>query len=160
MILDRFRRPDLARPERPPEERGGLGGRIEDALVTRLLETGLAERLIEGVVETLMKGPMLDQLIEKVILDIEASPAVDALVDRQIGRVLPALQESEALRSLIRHQAGAYLQHLERHPDQVRRLIQTESRGVLREFRDALRERASSGDDRVETWVRRVLGRG
>jgi hypothetical protein len=139
--------------------REGTTNRMADALVTRLLETGLAESLIDGVVEALMRGPMLERLILKVIGDLETSPAVDALADRQVNRVLDALQQSEALQSLIRKQAGAYLQYLESHPEQVRRLVQQESRGVFIEFRDGLRARAFSADDRLEAWAQRALGR-
>jgi len=163
MILDRLRRssasPGLDAPRPAIGEREGITNRLADALVTRLLETGLAESLIDGVVEALMRGPMLERLASKVLHDLEASPAVDALVDRQVERVLPALERSEALQSLIREQAGIYLQFLEAHPEQVRRLVQQESRGVLREFGDGLRARAVSGDDRVEAWARRALGR-
>jgi len=167
MILDRFRRSTASQSGPPPQEparaalreRDGVTSRLADALVNRLLETGVAESFIDGVVQALMRGPMLEQLSAKVLQDLEASPALDALADRQVERIMAGLQHSEALRLLIREQAGAYLKYLEHHPEQIRRLVQLESRGVLREFSDALRERASSGDDRVEAWARRLLGK-
>ena len=106
-----------------------------------------------------MRSGELDRLVAKVIVDLEASPVVDALVDRQVERVLEALRENLALQALIREQAGAYLVHLGEHPAPVQRLIHEQSRGVVDRFLSALRQRAMAGDDTVDGWVRRALGR-
>ena len=146
-------------PEQPPREPQGLTTQLADAVVRRLLETPLADTLIYRVVEALTRSAALERLVLKVVTDLEASPAVEALVDRQVVRVMEALRESEGLRLLIQEQAGDYLEHLGRHPEPVQRLIQEQSRGVVREWRDTLRERALAADDVVDTWARRVLGR-
>ena len=127
----------------PPRRRGGgLEARLADALVDRLMETRLAEALLDRVLQSL-----------------QGNPAVDALVDRQVGRVLQALAKCDALRQLVREQADAYLKHLNEHPEQVRELVQDQSLGMVREFQETVRGAALDGDDAVESWVRRVLGR-
>jgi hypothetical protein len=137
----------------------GLAERVADALVGRLLDTRLADSVVDRVVETLMRSEALERLITKVVRDLETSQAVNALVDRQVERVLTELVESDAVRALIRAQAGDYLEYLGEHPQPVRRLLQDQSRGVLRELQDRLIERSASADDRLEAWVHRALGR-
>jgi hypothetical protein len=147
------------RPADATRERSGLATQLSDAIVRGLLESPLADAVIERIVQALMRSGELDRLVTKVVTDLEASAAVDSLVDRQVDRVLEALRESSVLQGLIREQAGAYLLHLEKHPEPVQRLIREQSRGVVDEFVSALRQRGMSGDDTVESWVRRALGR-
>jgi len=106
-----------------------------------------------------MRSGELDRLVAKVVSDLEDSPVVDSLVDRQVERVVAALRENSALQTLIRDQAGAYLTYLGEHPAPVQRLIQEQSRGVVDEFLSALRQRGLEGDDTVDRWVSRALGR-
>jgi hypothetical protein len=146
-------------PADPTREPPGFTTQVADAVLRRLLESPVADTLIDRVVQALMRSPELDRLITKVVADLEASPVVDSLADRQVERVLAALQESEALQLLIRKQAGEYLEHLGEHPEPVQRLIQEQSRGVVEEFLGALRERALAADDAVDGWVRRATGR-
>jgi len=131
-----------------------LATQLADSLVERLLKTHLADRVVERVVDSLIRSPALDRVVAKVISSLEASPAVDALVDRQVDRVLAGLCASDALRKLIRDQAGAYLEYV-----RAQRLIQDQSRGVARELEDSIRERVMTLDDALESWARRVLGR-
>jgi hypothetical protein len=140
-------------------ERTGLPAQLVDAVATRLLESPLADALIERVLEALIRSAALERFTNQVVAELEASPAVDALVDRQVRRVLQALEHSEELATLIERQAGRYLVHLGEHPEPVQRLIQDQSRSAVRDFRDALRERALAGDDAVDVLVRRVLRR-
>ncbi len=132
---------------------------MADALVTRLFDTRLAGALFEHVLQALLESPALKQLVVQLLTDLEASPAVDALVDRQVGRVLQALQDSEALRHLVREQGGAYLGYLTEHPESVQQLIQDQSRGIARDFQERVRVAALDADDAVDSWVRRVLRR-
>jgi hypothetical protein len=80
-------------------------------------------------------------------------------VDRQVDRVLEALEKDDALRQLIREQADAYLKHLTEHPEPVRQLIQDQSRGMARDLQESVRAAAIDADDAAETWVHRMLGR-
>lgn len=143
----------------PAGEPSGLTTQLADAVIRRLLDSPLADTLIERVIQALMRSGELDQLIAKVVSDLDKSPAVDSLVDRQVERVVEALRKSPALQAIIREQAGAYLTYLGEHPAPVQRLIQEQSRGVVDEFLSALRQRALEGDDTVERWVHRALGR-
>ena len=139
--------------------RAGIGAQVADALVTRLFDTRLAGVLFERVLQALLGSPALEQLVVRLLTDLEASPAVDALVDRQVGRVLQALEDSEALRQLVREQGGAYLRYLTEHPESVQQLIQDQSRGIARDFQGRARAAALDADDAVDSWVRRVLRR-
>jgi hypothetical protein len=146
-------------PADPTREAPGFATQVADAVLRRLLESPLADALIDRVVQALMRSGELERLITQAVTDLEASPAVDSLVDRQIERVLEALRTSEALQLLIQKQAGDYLEHLGEHPEAVQRLIREQSRGVVEEFFEALRGRALAGDDTVDRWVRRAMGR-
>ena len=137
----------------------GFTTQVADAVLRRFLESPLADAFIDRVIQALMRSGELERLITQAVADLEASPVVDSLVDRQIARVLEALRESEALRLLIQKQAGDYLEHLGEHPEPVQRLIREQSRGVVEEFLESLRERALAGDDIVDRWVRRATGR-
>ncbi len=145
--------------EPPGGQRAGLAGQVADALVTRLVDSRLAGALIERVLQALMESPALEQLVVRLLTQLEGSPAIDALVDRQVGRVMQALEKSEALRQLVREQAGAYLEYITEHPEPVQQLIQDQSRGMARDFQERVRAAALQGDDAVESWVRRVLRR-
>jgi hypothetical protein len=127
--------------------------------VARLVETRLAEALIDQVLRALMESRTLELLVIRLLERPEVSGAVDALADRQVGRVLQALEKDDALRQLVRAQADAYLKHLTEHPEPVRQLIQDQSRGMARDLQESVRAAAIDADDAAETWVHRMLGR-
>jgi hypothetical protein len=135
-------------------EPGTLATQLADSLVERLLKTHLADRVVERVVDSLIRSAALDRVVAKVITSLETSRAVDALIDHQVERVLAELRESDALRKVIRDQAGAYLEYV-----RAQRVIQDQSRGVARELEDSIRERVMTLDDALESWARRALGR-
>jgi phage I-like protein len=127
--------------------------------VARLVETRLAEALIDQVLRALMESRTLELLVIRLLERPEVSGAVDALVDRQVGRVLQALEKDDSLRQLVREQVDAYLKHLTEHPEPVRQLIQDQSRGMARDLQESVRAAAIDADDAAETWVHRMLGR-
>lgn len=127
--------------------------------MARLVETRLAEALIDQVLRALMESRTLELLVIRLLERPEVSGAVDALVDRQVGRVLQALEKDDALRQLVREQVDAYLKHLTEHPEPVRQLIQDQSRGMARDLQESVRAAAIDADDAAETWVHRMLGR-
>jgi hypothetical protein len=127
--------------------------------VARLVETRLAEALIDQVLRALMESRTLEQLVIRLLERPEVSGAVDALVDRQVGRVLKALENDDSLRQLVREQADTYLKHLTEYPEPVKQLIQDQSRGMARDIQESVRAAALDADDAAETWVHRMLGR-
>ena len=139
-------------------DRGELAAKLADALMGRLLETRLADSVIERVMESLMRSAALERLVAKVVTDLGTSPALRELVDRQVDRVLAALSESDAFRTLIRDQAGDYLEYLTEHPERVQPLVQDQSRSVALEMRESVREHVMTLDDALESWARRVVG--
>ena len=144
----------------PPLRRAtGLDARLADALVARLVETRLAEALIDQVLRALMGSRTLEQLVIRLLERPEVGGAIDALVDRQVVRVLEALENDDALRQLVREQADAYLKHLTEHPEPVQQLIQDQSRGMAQDLQESVRAAALDADDAAETWVHRKLGR-
>jgi len=138
-------------------EPGGQATQLADSLIGRLLETRLADSVVERVVESLMRSAALERLVAKVVTGLETSPALDALVDRQMDRVLAALCESDALRKVIRDQAGDYLEFLAEHSEKVQRVVQGQSRGVARDLQESIREHVMALDDVLESWAHRVL---
>lgn len=127
--------------------------------MARLVETRLAEAFIDQVLRALMESRTLELLVIRLLERPEVSGAVDALVDRQVGRVLQALEKDDSLRQLVREQVDAYLKHLTEHPEPVRQLIQDQSRGMARDLQESVRAAAIDADDAAETWVHRMLGR-
>ena len=140
-------------------EPGALAARLADALMARFLETRLADSVIERVIESFMRSATLERLVAKVVRDLKTSPALNELVDRQVDRVLAALDENDALRKLIRDQADDYLEYLNAHPESVQSLVQDQSRSVALEMRESIREYVMTLDDALESWARRVEGR-
>lgn len=112
-------RRDDASARRP----AGLEARLADALVTRLVESRFSEALMEQVLAALTESKDVERLVVHLLGQPGVNGAVDAVVDRQVGRVIPDLRESEAVRDLIRDQADAYLRHLAEHPEGVERLV-------------------------------------
>lgn len=146
------------RPERSLEP-AGFQAQLADRIAARLLESALADSLIERVLQALVRSPALEQLLTQAVAELERSPAVDALVDRQVERVLVELERSVAVAALVQAQAARYLAHLEAHPEQVRRIVQGQSRSAIEELTDGIRGRALAADDAVDAWARRLLGR-
>ncbi|MGZ6135419.1 MAG: hypothetical protein ACXWK9_13270 [Myxococcaceae bacterium] len=140
-------------------EPAGFQAQLADRIAARLLDSPLADALIERVLQALVRSPALEQLLTQAVTELERSPAVDALVDRQVDRVLVALERSDAVAALVQAQASRYLQHLEAHPEQIRRIVQGQSRNAIEELTEALRGRALAADDAVDAWARRLLGR-
>jgi hypothetical protein len=140
-------------------KRTGLEARIADALVTRLVESRFSEALMEQILQALTESRDVEKLVVHLLQQPDVNGAVDALVDRQLGRVIASLRSSEALRELVREQVDLYLKHLTEDPEAVRQLIQDQSRGMVREVQATVRARAYLGDDAVDAWVHRVLGR-
>jgi hypothetical protein len=138
-------------------ERAGPATQLADSLISRLLETRVADSVIERVVESLMRSAALQRLVAKVVTCLETSPALDALVDRQMDRVLAALRESDALRKVIRDQAGDYLEYLAEHSEKVQKVVQGQSRGVARDLQESIREHVMTLDEVLESWAHRVL---
>jgi hypothetical protein len=143
----------------PVPRRTGLEAKIADALVARLVESRFSEALMDQVLLALTESRNVEQLVIHLLRQPDVNGTVDELVDRQLGRVLQALRDSEALRELVREQVDAYLQHLTEHPEPVQQIIQDQSRGMIREIQATVRARAFAADDAVDAWVRRVLGR-
>jgi len=141
-----------ASPVRP-----GLSAQLADALATRLLESTAAEAVVEQVLRALIRSPALQTFTSELLAELETSSALDALVDKQVERILRELETSETLRTLVQEQATSYLAHLEAHPERIRRLVRTESRGAMTDFLDGLRGRAMAADDAVDQFARRVL---
>jgi len=137
----------------------GVQAQLADRLAAALLESPLADALIERVLQALVRSPALEQLLTQAVSELERSPAVDALVDRQVERVLRGLEQSDAVTALVQAQAGRYLAHLEAHPEQVRRIVQGQSRSAVEELIDGIRGRALAADEAVDAWARRLLGR-
>jgi hypothetical protein len=106
-----------------------------------------------------MESRTLEQLVIRILERPEVAGAIDAQVDRQVDRVLKAMEKDDALRQLVREQADAYLKHLTEHPEPVQQLIQDQSRGMARDIQESVRAAAIDADDAVETWVHRKLGR-
>ncbi len=140
-------------------EPAGFQAQLADRIAARLLDSPLADALINRVLQALVRSAALEQLLTTAVTELERSPAVDALVDRQVERVLRALERSDAVAALVQAQASAYLQHLEAHPEQIRRIVQGQSRNAIEELTEALRRRALEADDAVDAWARRLLGR-
>jgi hypothetical protein len=84
---------------------------------------------------------------------------VDDLVDQQVGRVLGALENSEALDQLVRQQVDACLEYLNENPERVQNLLRDQGRGLAQEFQATVRATALAADDAVDSWVRRALRR-
>jgi GMP synthase PP-ATPase subunit len=141
------------------QRRTGLEAKIADALVARLVESRFSEALMDQILLALTESRNVEQLVIHLLRQPDVNGTVDELVDRQLGRVIQALRDSEALRELVREQVDAYLQHLTEHPAPVQQLIQDQSRGMIREIQATVRARAFAADDAVDAWVRRVLGR-
>jgi hypothetical protein len=114
---------------------------------------------MDQILLALTESRNVEQLVIHLLRQPDVNGTVDELVDRQLGRVLQALRDSEALRELVREQVDAYLQHLTEHPEPVQQIIQDQSRGMIREIQATVRARAFAADDAVDAWVRRVLGR-
>lgn len=74
---------------------------------------------------------------EPLVLDV-----IEDIVERVVDRVLPMV-----------------LDRLTEEPDQVRALVQGQSRGMVEEVTNAARARAAAGDDAVDRLVARVLHR-
>jgi hypothetical protein len=143
----------------PIPRRGGLEARIADAFVSRLVESRFSEALMEQILLALTESRDVEQLVIHLLRQPAVNGAVDEVVDRQLGRLLQSLRDSEPLRDLVREQVDAYLRYLTEHPEPVRELIQDQSRGMIREVVATVRARAFVADDAVDAWVRRVLGR-
>jgi hypothetical protein len=169
--VESFRQPMLAsdgvRPsgtggrddDGPVQRRPGLEARLADALVSRLVESRFSEALMEQILVALTESRDVEKLVIHLLRQPDVNGAVDEIVDRQLGRLLQSLRDSEALRELVREQVDAYLLHLTEHPEPVRQLIQDQSRGMIREFLATVRARALVADDAVDAWVHRVLGK-
>ena len=137
--------------------RGGLSAQVADALAARLLESTPAEAIVEQVLHAVIRSPALQAFTSELLAELETSSAMHALVDKQVDRILRELETSEPLRKLVQEQATSYLAHLEAHPERIRRLVRTESRGAMTDFFDGLRERAMAADDALDQFARRVL---
>ena len=114
---------------------------------------------MEQVLVALTESRDVEQLVIHLLRQPEVNGTVDEIVDRQLGRVLQELRDSEAVRELVREQVDLYLQHLTAHPEPVRQLIQDQSRGMLRGIQATVRARAFVADDAVDAWIGRVLRR-
>jgi hypothetical protein len=143
----------------PVRRPAGLEARIADALVTRLVESRFSEALMEQILVALTESRDVEQLVIHLLRQPEVNGTVDEIVDRQLGRVLQELRDSEAVRELVREQVDLYLQHLTEHPEPVRQLIQDQSRGMLNDIQATVRARAFVADDAVDAWIGRVLRR-
>jgi len=139
--------------------RSSLEAKIADALVTRLVESRFSEALMEQILQALTQNPDVERLVVHLLQQPGVNDTVDDLVDRQLGRVIHSLRRNEELRDLVREQVDIYLKELTENPEPVRRLIQDQSRSMVREILATVRARAFVADDAVDAWVRRVLGR-
>jgi hypothetical protein len=165
----------------PARRPAGLEARLEDALVTRLVESHFSEALMERILAALAESRDVERLVVHLLRQPDVNGTVDEIVDRQLERVLRELRQSEAVRELVREQADAYLQlltehpetvrklvrdqvdlylqHLTEHPEPVRQLIQDQGRGMLEDVQATVRARAFVADDAVDAWLGRARRR-
>jgi hypothetical protein len=140
-------------------EPAGPGAQIVDRFAARLLETNSADAVIERIVDALLRGEAIERLTARVAVVVEHSAEVDALLDSKVVRMLQALEQSDALASLVEAQASRYLAKLEEHPERIRALLQRQSRDALTQLLDSIRARARAADDALDALARRVLRR-
>ena len=115
------------------------------------MESRLGEAFTDRVSLALMESRTLDRLVVHLLTRPDVRRAVDDLVDQQVGRVLPALENSEALDQLVRQQVDACLEYLNQHPERVQNLLRDQSRGLAQEFQATVRATALAADDAVDS---------
>lgn len=92
-----------------------------------------AAEIVEALADDVVTDPVVLGVIEQV---------VDRLQWRVVDAVLPVV-----------------LDRLAAEPDQVRELVQRQSRGMVDEITDVARSRAAGGDEAVEKLIDRLLHR-
>lgn len=123
-------------------------------------------RIVDAVLTLAARQPALRELVRAevaaVLPELADHPQVTALVDAQVTQILPKLathpQIRERVYDLVQAQADRYMDYLEQDPEQIQRLVQGQSVGIVNDLLENVREQTVTADTVLERMVRRIFG--
>jgi hypothetical protein len=136
-------------------------GRAGDARIQ-----ALTDRIAGSILTLAARQPALRELVQAevaaILPELATHPQVTGLVDAQVSQILPKLTSHPEIRemvyALVQEQADRYMDYLEQDPDQIQRLVQGQSVGIVNDLLENVREQTVTADTVLERMVRRIFG--
>jgi hypothetical protein len=102
---------------------------------------------------------VVDPVLDGVVGYLSSHPAIKKLVEDQIAMLAKESPELPELNVLVQVLVNNYITYLNQNPQQVQNLLNVQSRSMIEEIADEVRERLVTGDSLLEALARGLFRR-